>query len=81
MNNKEMIKILIIKSPYQGVDKSKLPVVAMAWYNRCTGMYQVDADFLPALRKEGMSPRDWPFIPEGMSPGDWPFRPDEVEVL
>ena len=69
MNNKEMIKILIIKSPYLGVDKSKLPVVAMAWYNRWAGVYQVDADFLPALSKKGMSP------------GDWPFRPDEVEVL
>ena len=73
MNNEEMIKIRIIKSPYSGVDKSKLPVVAMAWKYQEEGLepfYMVDADFLPAL-DEGCS----------MSPGDWPFRPSEVEVL
>lgn len=72
MNNEEMIKIRIIKSPYQGVDKSKLPVVAMAWkYEEGDSgpIYMVDADFIPALSKKGMAP------------GDWPFRDDEVEVL
>lgn len=72
MNNEEMIKIRIINSPYKGVDKSKLPVVAMAWkYEEGdTGpLYMVDADFLPALSKKGMAP------------GDWPFSEDEVEVL
>lgn len=72
MNNEEMIKIRIIKSPYRGVDKSKLPVVAMAWKCESDGepiYYMVDADFLPALSKKGMAP------------GDWPFRDDEVEVL
>lgn len=72
MNNEEMIKIRIINSPYQGVDKSKLPVVAMAWkYEEGDAgpMYMVDADFLPALSKNGMAP------------GDWPFAGDEVEVL
>lgn len=71
MNNEEMIKIRIIKSPYQGVDSSKLPVVAMAWkYEGEAGpLYMVDADFLPALSKKGMAP------------GDWPFAWDEVEVL
>lgn len=72
MNNEEMIKIRIIKSPYQGVDKSKLPVVAMAWkYEEGDEgpMYMVGADFLPALSKKGMAP------------GDWPFVEDEVEVL
>lgn len=72
MNNEEMIKIRIIKSPYQGVDKSKLPVVAMAWkYEEGDSgpMYMVDADFLPALSEKGMPP------------GDWPFSDDEVEVL
>ena len=70
MNNEEMIKIRIIKSPYFGINESKLPVIAMAWLDSKSGMYQVDADFLPAL-DEGCS----------MSPGDWPFRPSEVEVL
>lgn len=72
MNNEEMIKIRIIKSPYQGVDKSKLPVVAMAWkYEEGDAgpVYMVDADFLPALSKKGMAP------------GDWPFAEDEVELL
>lgn len=72
MNNEEMIKIRIIKSPYQGVDKSKPPVVAMAWkYEEGDAgpMYMVDADFLPALSKKGMAP------------GDWPFAEDEVEFL
>lgn len=72
MNNEEMIKIRIIKSPYRGVDSSNLPVVAMAWkYEEGdTGpMYMVGADFLPALSKKGMPP------------GDWPFAEDEVEVL
>ena len=72
MNNEEMIKIRIIKSPYQGVDKSKLPVVAMAWkYEEYESgpIYMVDADFLPALSEKGMTP------------GDWPFIEDEVEVL
>ncbi|UAV84714.1 hypothetical protein [Escherichia phage P817] len=72
MNNEEMIKIRIIKSPYQGVDKSKLPVVAMAWkYEEGDEgtIYMVDADFLPALSKKGMAP------------GDWPFAEDEVELL
>ncbi len=71
MNNEEMIKIRIIKSPYRGVDSSKLPVVATAW--RYEGefetLYMVDADFLPALSRNGMAP------------GDWPFAEDEVEVL
>ena len=72
MNNEEMIKIRIIKSTYQGVDKSKLPVVAMAW--KCVGdydetFYMVDAAFIPALSKKGMAP------------GDRPFAEDEVEVL
>lgn len=71
MNNEEMIKIRITKSPYQGVDKSKLPVVAMAWKYEEGGktLYMVDADFLPALSKKGMAP------------GDWPFSEDEVELL
>ena len=72
MNNEEMVKIRIIKSPYGGVDKSKLPVVAMAWkYEEGDSgpMYMVDADFLPALSKKGMAP------------GDWPFAEDEVELL
>lgn len=72
MNNEEMIKIRIIKSPYQGVDKSKLPVVAMAWKwvgDNEEPFYMVDADFIPALSKKGMLP------------GDWPFAEDEVEVL
>ena len=71
MNNEEMIKIRIIKSPYRCVDSSKLPVVAMAWrYEGDEGpMYMVDADFIPALTKNGMAP------------GDWPFSWDEVEVL
>lgn len=72
MNNEEMIKIRIVKSPYQSVDKSKLPVVAMAWkYEEGDSgpIYMVDADFIPALSKKGMAP------------GDWPFRDDEVEVL
>lgn len=72
MNNEEMIKVRIIKSPYQGVDKSKLPVVAMAWkYEEGDSgpMYMVDAEFLPALNEKGMPP------------GDWPFSEDEVEVL
>lgn len=72
MNNEEMIKIRIIKSPYLGVDKSKLPVVAMAWkYEEGDAgpMYMVDADFLPALSEKGMPP------------GDWPFAVDEVELL
>lgn len=67
--SRKLIKIRIVSSPYQGVDKSKLPVVAMAWFDSWTGMYQVDADFLPALSKKGMAP------------GDWPLRPNEVEVL
>lgn len=72
MNNEETIKIRIINSPYQGVDKSKLPVVAMAWkYEEGDAgpMYMVDADFLPSLSKKGMTP------------GDWPFADDEVELL
>lgn len=72
MNNEEMIKIRIINSPYQGVDKSKLPVVAMAWkYEEGDSgpMYMVDADFIPAISKNGMAP------------GDWPFAEDEVELL
>lgn len=71
MNNEEMIKIRIIKSPYRGVDKSKLPVVAMAWKyeGEAESLYMVDADFLPALSKNGMPP------------GDWPFAEDEVELL
>lgn len=72
MNNEEMVKIRIIKSPYQGVDKRKLPVVAMAWkYEEGDAgpMYMVDADFLPARSKKGMAP------------GDWPFAEDEVELL
>ena len=71
MNNEEMIKIRIIKSPYRGVDKSKLPVVATAWKYEGDGepLYMVDADFLPALSKNGMAP------------GDWPFAGDEVEVI
>ena len=72
MNNEEMIKIRIIKSPYRGVDSSKLPVVAMAWKYQEEGLepfYMVDADFLPALSKKGMAP------------GDWPFAEDEVEVI
>ena len=72
MNNEEMIKIRIIKSPYSGVVKSKLPVVAMAWKyeeGNVGPIYMVDADFLPALSKKGMDP------------GDWPFRDDEVEFL
>ena len=67
--SRKLIKIRIIKTAYTGVDASKLPVVAMAWFDSWTGMYQVDADFLPALSKSGMAP------------GDWPFRPEEVEVL
>lgn len=71
MNNEEMIKIRIVRSPYHSVDKSKLPVVAMAWKYESDGdtLYMVDADFLPALSKKSMAP------------GDWPFRDDEVEVL
>lgn len=71
MNNEEMIKIRIIKSPYLGVDKSKLPVVAMAWRYEGDGenLYMVGADFLPALSKKGMAP------------GDLPFAEDEVELL
>lgn len=71
MKNEQMIKIRIIKSPYQRVDKSKLPVVATAWkYEGDAGpMYMVDADFLPALSEKGMDE------------GDWPFSEDEVEVL
>lgn len=71
MNNEEMIKIRIVKSPFLGVDSSKLPVVAMAWKYEGYGenLYMVDADFLPAISEEGM-PR-----------GDWPFAEDEVEVL
>ena len=71
MNNEEMIKILIIKSPYHCVDKSKLPVVAMALRYDEGGevFYNVDADFLPAIDKKGISP------------GCWPFREEEVEVL
>lgn len=71
MNNEEMIKIRIIKSPYCGVDKSKLPVVATAWkYEGDAGtLYMVGADFLPAISKKGMAP------------GDWPFAEDEVELL
>lgn len=72
MNNEEMIKIRIVKSPYAGVDKSKLPVVAMAWkYEECESgpLYMVDADFIPALSEKGMSR------------GDWPFSDDEVDVL
>lgn len=72
MNNEEMVKIRIIKSPYSGVDKSKLPVVAMAWkYEEYESgpLYMVDSDFLPALSKKGMAP------------GDWPFSEGEVEVL
>lgn len=70
MNNEEMFKIRIIKSPYRGVDSSKLPVVATAWkYEGKETLYMVDADFLPALSKKGMAP------------GDWPFSGDEVELL
>ena len=73
MEDKKMsrkpIKVRIIKSPYSCISKSKLPVIAMAWFDSDSGMYQVDADFLPALRKKGISP------------GDWPFLPGEVEVL
>lgn len=71
MNNEEMVKIRIIKSPYRGVDSSKLPVVATAWKYEGDGelLYMVDADFLPAISKNGMAP------------GDWPFAEDEVEVL
>lgn len=71
MNNEEMIKIRIIKSPYGGVDKSKLPAVATAWKYEGDGsvLYMVDAIFIPALSKNGMAP------------GDWPFAEDEVEVL
>lgn len=72
MKNEEMIKIRIINSPYQGVDKSKLPVVAMSWKyqeEELEPFYMVDADFIPALSKKGMAP------------GDWPFSGDEVEVL
>lgn len=67
--SRKLIKIRIIKSPYQGIDKSKLPVVAKAWYDTWTRTYRVDADFLPAMSKNGMAP------------GDWPFRPEEVEVI
>lgn len=67
--SRKLIKIRIIKTAYTGVDKSKLPVVAMAWHDTWSGMYQVDADFLPALSKNGMAP------------GDWPFRANEVEVI
>lgn len=68
--SRKLIKVRIIKSPYFGVDESNLPVVAMAWFDSKSGMYQVDADFLPAIDDHC-----------GMSPGDWPFRPNEVEVL
>lgn len=71
MKNEEMIKIRIVKSAYRGVDKSKLPVVAMAWkYEGDAGtLYMVDADYLPEISKKGMAP------------GDWPFSEDEVELL
>lgn len=59
MNNEEMIKIRIIKSPYRGVDSSNLPAVAIAWkYEGVAGpLYMVDADFLPALSEKGMPPQ------------------------
>lgn len=57
--SRKLIKNRIIKTPYLGVDKRKLPVVAMAWFDSWTGMYQVDADFLPALSKNGMAPGPW----------------------
>lgn len=72
MNNEEMIKIRIIKSPYRCVDKSKLPVLAMARKYQEEGLepfYMVDSDFLPALSKKGLAP------------GGWPFSGGEVEVL